>query len=405
MTLSLLDFKHLIPNPDATPLDWTVPFNALMNDNEVEVKIPPGNYYMRYPGKITKPKEVTAIGANIDMPGTLQISSPYFTLKGLTINGVREGDFSKLQNAVHLENAKNVIFDRCNFNYLSKNAINFSSVGKCEDVRIESCNFNGIGSPMEQQFNIQTMGFPVYIQSAERVYVTYGTMKNIYGQSAIFGRRCTTVVIEDVTIESTAYRGIQTFGEIGSTDPTDCIKDMHINRCTIRYTGVYNTTLKGEATNGIFIRNPQGKVEDVKISNCLIEYCGENCLEGSFEAYNNTLKYSGWYDRFTTDAKEGVYLHGNSLLINNKIISPKKEGIKVFTSRRNITIKANHIHDAGLSSIYVHADKEAVIDSIIITENTVRYNPANTSKPINLLATNGGKITNFIEDNNLVVAQ
>jgi len=157
------------------------------------------------------------------------------------------------------------------------------------------------------------------------------------------------------------------------------------------------------ATNGIFVRNPAGRVEDVKISECTIEYVGENCLEGSFEAYSNILRYSGYYDRFSTVSKELAYLHSGAIFAHNKLSYGKEEGVKMYDSRRNILIQGNTIRECGMAEIYVHANGEGqIIDNVQLLQNTILHRERVNIKPVEIIQNNGGIVRNITNDNILI---
>lgn len=401
---SLLDFEHLVPNKTDDPRvwDWTAAFNALMADKEVSVVIPPGTYYVRYPAKIVNPKGITAIGASFLILGILKVSTNYFRLTGLSFSGNILGEYTNTEHNIILENASNVTIEHCSFSSVRKTAIQFSNNGRCSDVKIQSCHFCNIGGP---QCNAALEGMCVYIQQAQRVKVTDCYMSHIYGQSAIFACRSSDIKIMDSQIEYTVFRGIQTFSAANTTDVTDIVERMVIDNVTIRYVGHLNNNPMSEAMNGIFIRNNRGKAWDVKIISCTIEYCGENCLEGTFEAYKNTLRYSGYYDKFTyTTAKNAVFLHSNSNFVNNTIEHAKKEGVKVFWSRENILIQGNSFNNCGMSAIAVQADgADTVIEGVQVLDNSVQHAETNASPWIQIIQTNGGTLSNITEDRNKLI--
>lgn len=401
---TLRDYEHLVLNKTDDPYvwDWTAAFNALMANNEVDVSIQPGTYYVRYPALITKPKRLTAIGVTFNILGILKITAKYFKIEGLNFSGDIIGQHSNTEHNIILENASNITIENCSFSSIRKTAIQFSNVGTCSGVKIEGCQFDSIGGP---NCNPSVEGMCVYIQNAKSVKITDCRMSNIYGQAAVFVCKSSDVKIEDSSIEYTVFRGIQTFTMSNSTDETDVVKRMTIDNVTIRYVGHLNTNPLSEAMNGIFIRNNRGKAWDVKIIGCTIEYCGENCLEGNFEAYKNTLRYSGYYDRFTlTQAKNAVFLHSNSNFVNNTIEYAKKEGVKVFWSRENILIQGNSFNNCGMSAISVHADGvDTKIDGVQVLDNSVKHLAANTNTWLQIIQTNGGTLNNITEDRNTLI--
>lgn len=393
--VSLEKYNHLVPNQSDAKADWdwTEAFNALMNDPCTLVSIPKATYYLRYPKAITRTKTIMADGATFNMKGMLLIESNGTSITGLTINGYgSKGERLSDSHGIMLSNVSDVDIRRCTFKHIMKNGIQFHNVGVSSNINIEACNFSHIGTDFSPIF---TEGSAIYIQRAKNVTISRCKMEYVLGQSAIFVQRTHTVLIEKTTIENVKYRGIQTFGITGSTDREDIIRDMKIHDCTIRHTGRINFSGDGLATNGIFIRNPQGKPEDVKITLCLIEYCGENCLEGSFEAYLNTLKFSGAYDDLKTPSKEGVYLHSRSIFSNNKLVGSKNESIKVFGSRIDIIIQGNIILDPGTVGILVQAF-EGDMESISLTDNIIRDTTNKATSGLAFITSKGGKILDTV---------
>jgi hypothetical protein len=399
MVVSLTDYQNLVSNQDQPRelWDWTAAFNALMRHNDIVVLIPPGSYFMRYPEKINKTKHISGFGATLNMYGIIQIHADDCDIVGVTFDGTGSG-IRSTEHAMILENANNIRIDRCTFRNVRKNGIQFSNNGRCSWVWIEKCHFENIG------YNVldpSAQGIGISIQNADHVRIRDCDLGDTYGQGAIQAVRTYDLLIADSEINRTAYRGINIYGN--NVDPYDFIRDVQITNVKIRYCGHHNFTPKGMATNGIFVRNPAGKVEDVKIRDCTIEYVGENCLEGSFEAYNNTLRYSGYYDRFSTVSKELVYLHSGAIFTHNKLAFGKEEGVKMYDSRRDIIVQGNMIWDCGMAEIYVHANGEGqVIENVSLLNNIILHRERINIKPIEIIANNGGIVRNITSENSLV---
>ena len=399
MVISLKDYQHLVSNQDQPPelWDWTAAFNTLMRHAEISVLIPPGQYYMRYPEKITKTKHIHGFGAILNILGIIQIHANDFSIAGVTFNGTGSG-IRSTEHDIILENANYVKIERCTFRNTRKNAIQFSNNGRCSWVWIEKCNFDNIGSHGIDSLN---EGMAINVQYADHVRIRDCDIQNTYGHGAIQVVRTYDLTIEHSEIQKTAFRGISMYGD--GVDQYDLIKDVRINNVKIRYCGEHNQTPKGMATNGIFVRNPAGRVEDVKIRECTIEYVGENCLEGSFEAYSNILRYSGYYDRFSTVSKELAYLHSGAIFVHNKLSYGKEEGVKMYDSRRNILVQGNTIRECGMAEIYVHANGTGqVIENVHLLNNIILYQERANIKPIEIIQNNGGIVRDITSENSLV---
>ncbi|MEK4053353.1 right-handed parallel beta-helix repeat-containing protein [Paenibacillus sp. FSL F4-0087] len=368
--LSIKDFESLVPDKSlpVSQWDWTKAFDKLMQSNEINVMIPSGTYLLKYTLKITKPKNIYGNEAILMLEAPLQIEGSNINLNDLKFRS------EKQVRAIHLHNIMNVSVHHCDFENIMETAIYFENESH-QNVSITDCNFENIGRNIT---NIVVQGNAVYVQNAATVFIENCEMHDIWGQSAITVRSSSDIKITNCIIEDTAYRGIQTYGS-DSGSAADSVRNMEITECEIRRTGELNQTLQGDATNGIFVRNPQGTAADVKISNCTIEYCGENFIEGNFHAFNNTMKYSGYYPHFTTPSKEGLFPQTNSVIEGNSIHYSYLEAIKLFFSRNNIVINNNTIHDwdmttASKSSYLPAITMQTKLSSDVMNNITIQNN-------------------------------
>lgn len=405
--VSIEKYIDLVPNrTDARPeWDWTAAFDALMNDPAVQVFLPPGTYRVRFPKAITKLKTINGEGATLYSRGALNLEAHGIRIIGLTIAG-KTPDGTQLSegHGITLLGVNNIEIIRCNLQDINHNAIQFSNkVNYSTNIKIDSCKINNIGISTTK---IETEGMGIYVQHGKNVLITNCIISQTYGQSGIMIQKANTVAVEHTLIEDTKYRGIQTFAGTSSTDLTDVINNIIIFRCTIRRTGELNQTGNGLATNGVFIRNPKGRPEDVKITHTLIEYCGENFIEGTFDAQFNTFKFSGWYDSLETPSKEGLYPHSRAIIAHNKIISSKKEGVKLFGNRVDVIVQGNLIIDSGISGVLVQAHGAGTIATgIIVVDNIIRDTKQQTVRGVELVASQGGVLdtANIINERNHVL--
>jgi|GEM_PF-3994266 len=368
--LSIKDFENLVPDKSlpVSQWDWTKAFDKLMQSNETDVMIPFGTYLLKYTLKISKPKNIYGNQAILMLEAPLQIEGSDIVLKDLKFRS------EKQVRAIQLHITRNVDVNNCNFDDIMETAIYFENKSH-QNVSIKDCNFEKIGRNIT---DIVNKGHAIYVQNANTVFIENCKMHEIWGQSAITVRSSSNIKVTKCTIEDTAYRGIQTFGS-DSGSAADSVRNMEILECEIRRTGELNQTPKGDATNGIFVRNPQGTAADVKISNCTIEYCGENFIEGNFHAYNNTMNYSGYYPHFTTSSKEGLFPQTNSLIEGNSINYSYLEAIKVFFSRNNIMINNNRILDWDMTTSSKDSFLPAItmqtwVSSDVIKDITIQNN-------------------------------
>jgi hypothetical protein len=404
-TLSIEDFKSFVPNqtdPEAN-WDWTVPFQKLMDSDAYYVLVPSKTYRVNT-SNVNKPKRIIGFGAKLLLRGIIAIRSADVTFEGITFDG---NNFAHKSNAVVVYISNGLRFYDCKFVNIHKSGIYYEPNYDHKELRVYNCSFNYIGGDQAMAARA-TQGHALYLQFLTDVVVRDTYISNTLGQAAVTVLRSRDITLNNVTIEDTKWRGIQTSAPDNGPE-SDVVKNMLIDGCTIRRTGSINTTGDGIATNGIFIRNPRGATEDVKITNCTIEYCGENFIEGTFEATNNTMKFSGAYPNLATPSKEGIYPHARAFLANNKIYDSWREAVKIHGDRKDIILQSNIIlrwdvdplrdpnHPENVGKVIDYLPAIAVqtryagdvIDNVLIYDNIVREQEKKMINPIRLIPSAG----------------
>jgi len=363
----------------------TLALQQALNSDWPYLVIPPGVYRVSEL-LVTKPKVVIGWGATlslIDKAFKMSLVNG-FSCEGLTFDG---NSFASGSNGVVVERSKNVSFKQCHFKGIHLNALHIThGTGISENIFVEKCTFDMIGG---SGITRSSQGIALYIQRTRNVRVSDNRITNVYGQSAVFVLASRDVVIEKNLIEDLTGRGVQTWAGENSTE-ADRIYRLIITNNFIRKCGSLVTNGDGQATNGIFIRNPRGEATDVEISGNFIEEVGENFLEGAFVAHNNIMKNSGEYG-LVTPSKEGVYPHANTILASNIIMDTVKEGIKLFGNKKNVKMNDNLILNPGGTGILVQAYGAGTkMEKIDISGNLIIDEKGTNKAKIEKVSSNGG---------------
>lgn len=286
-----------------------------------------------------------------------------------------------IKNGQLICNNCNVKLENINFSDILTKSLYFNS---CE-VKIKKCSFNNV--TIQEQANL-TSHSAIYLSNNIKAIIENCDFSNIKSYGAIYTYGYGYINVNNSYFNNCDYRAFNIIENTNYNIPLrGFIKNNYIVNC-----GANNTTGSAVGCNGIYAKGC-----NLIIDNNFIKDSRENAIEIESDYYNmisnNLIDGTNVeIDTKSTPSVEGIFIHSNADIINNRLTNVRRRAISSPKSNDNNNFYLNIDNNTIVNMIEYDGRTDAIY---IIGQSTSNKKITNNITNYNIVCTNANENTKF----------